>query len=210
MRLTKLCIQFITCLSLCTLFAGCVTKQSDKSVDNGNLNSIVVLPVNTILDKDANGPISQPNTLDKGAEILNAILVNFFATNSKIRYVSEEQQEALFGNYNQKPYQQALHIGRQLHGDAVLTTSLSRFQERSGKNYSIDNPASVAFEYRLMLVETGETLCAGRFDETQQSITENLLAFRKAFQRGGQWVTAEQLANEGVKEKFSTCKLLQK
>jgi len=38
------------------------------------------------------------------------------------------------------------------------------------------------------------------FEETQESLSNNLLNVKKWFQRKGQWITAEQLAEEGMRQ----------
>ena len=40
----------------------------------------------------------------------------------------------------------------------------------------------------------------GKYDETQKSLSENLLDASKFFKGGGKWVTAENLAEMGLTE----------
>jgi hypothetical protein len=77
---------------------------------------------------------------------------------------------------------------------------LYRFRERIGESYSVEQPASVAFEVHLIRVEDGELVWRGAFDRTQGSLMENLLQISYFFREKGRWVTAEELAAEGVKE----------
>jgi hypothetical protein len=51
-------------------------------------------------------------------------------------------------------------------------------------------------------------LCHGRFDEQQQSVMENLLALPKAQSRGLIWLTAEELARDGLQERLGQCSYL--
>ena len=53
-------------------------------------------------------------------------------------------------------------------------------------------------------------LCHGRFDEQQQSVMENLFTLGKAGRRGMTWLTAEELAREGLLGQLEQCKHLAK
>jgi hypothetical protein len=71
-----------------------------------------------------------------------------------------------------------------------------RFEERKGGNFAVEKPAGVGFHMHLM-----EGSVVGRvfvFDEDQQALSQNVLKIGKFFKRGGKWVTADQLAEEGI------------
>lgn len=71
-----------------------------------------------------------------------------------------------------------------------------RFEERKGGNFAVEKPAGVGFHMHLM-----KDNVVGRvfvFDEDQQALSQNLLNIGKFFKRGGKWVTAERLAEEGI------------
>ena len=55
---------------------------------------------------------------------------------------------------------------------------------------------------------SGQVLCRGRFDETQESVMENLFNFSSARKRGFTWVTAEEMLREGLQNKLSECPYL--
>jgi hypothetical protein len=196
-------------LAIILMLPGCAAQKPEQAEELYKLNSIVVLP-SDIITHEAEGPKSNEESLKDGAFILDEIMAEYLAPDKRIRFISPEQQDTLLTEYNQGRAAQALSLGKKLQVDAVLLSRVNRYRERSGQNYSIDDPASVSFEYRLMLVETGQTLCAGVFDETQQSLSEDLLSFRKAFKRGGKWITVRELAKEGVEKKFGTCRFLVK
>ena len=59
-----------------------------------------------------------------------------------------------------------------------------------------------------MAVKSSRTICSGFFDETQKSLFENLLSFKGAMQRKFQWITAEELAREGLEKSFGQCSQL--
>ncbi len=97
-----------------------------------------------------------------------------------------------------------LETGRRLSADAVLVGRVYRFQERLGSGYSADLPASVSFDILLIYVEDGRVLWHGRFEETQQPLSENLLTINSFFKRKARWLTAEELADDGLREVLTT------
>ncbi len=190
------------------LLSACVTHKQDPIEELYKLQTIMILPSDIITDDD--GPNGKEQSLKEGALVLDEIMAEYLENKQGARFISAEQQDALLTEYNQNRPEQALSIGKDLQADAVLTSRVNRYQERTGQDFSIDNPASISFEYRLMLVDTGQTLCAGVFDETQQSLSDNILFFMKAFKRGGKWITTRELTKEGVEKKFGTCRFLAK
>jgi hypothetical protein len=87
------------------------------------------------------------------------------------------------------------HDGKKKAGS--LHVLVYRFQERKGGNYAVDKPASVGFHLHLM--EDGGVKRVFVFDEAQQSLSQNVFDIGKFLQRGGKWVTAEELSREGIK-----------
>lgn len=91
-------------------------------------------------------------------------------------------------------------VGNELGAEAVVVGHLYRFRERIGESFSVEQPASVAFEIHLIRVEDGALVWRGAFDRTQGSLLENLLQISAFFREGGRWVTAHELASAGLKE----------
>jgi hypothetical protein len=75
-----------------------------------------------------------------------------------------------------------------------------RFRERKGFSLSVEKPASVAFEIHLIRVSDGAIVWRGIFDKTQASLMENLLQIASFIKEGAKWVTAKELAAEGMDE----------
>jgi hypothetical protein len=78
----------------------------------------------------------------------------------------------------------------------ALNVLIYRFQERRGGNFSVERPASVGFHVHL--IEEGRVVGIFVFDETQQPLSENVFRFFTFLRRGLKWITAEELAREGV------------
>ena len=79
---------------------------------------------------------------------------------------------------------------------AYLNVLIYRFQERQGGNFSVVRPASVGFHVHLF--EGGRLKDAFVFDETQQPLSDNIFRFFTFLKRGAKWITAGELAREGV------------
>ena len=90
-----------------------------------------------------------------------------------------------------------------VYADAVISGRLLRFRERVGEEWGIQSPASVAFVIDLWDVKRGDLIWSGQFDETQKPLSQNIFALGEFTQRGGRWLTAEELTLEGVKKAIS-------
>jgi hypothetical protein len=91
-------------------------------------------------------------------------------------------------------------IGELVYADAVLTGRVLRFRERVGSEIGVKSPASVAFTLDLIDVQRGDVIWTARFDETQKGLSENILSLGDIRERGIRWLTAEQLAQDGVRK----------
>jgi hypothetical protein len=87
----------------------------------------------------------------------------------------------------------AQKIAGALKVDAVLFGRLLVYQERGGSKFGGD-PATVGFEVKLVAAD-GRTLWVGNYYEQQRPMNEDIVGF---WQRGGVFVTAEELAEYGA------------
>jgi hypothetical protein len=94
--------------------------------------------------------------------------------------------------------------GKELNADAILVGYVFRYRERKGYPYSVEKPASAAFDLHLVRVQDGVIVWRGAFDKTQRSLMENILQASSFFSRGGKWVTAKELAEDGLTEILKT------
>ena len=200
-------IQTLTLSVILLLLAGCFgsKKTAPVATQTPELSSIIVLPVATLVSSDDQTNLQRAQQLAHGAEAMNRILSDYFADNDTVKVVSPEQFQVLTENYRKSRAEQAREIGQRLGCDAVLLTTINRYIERKGGDYSADQPASVAFDFKLMATKSGRTICSGYFDESQKSLFENLLSFSGAAKRKFKWITAADLATEGIQQRFATC-----
>ena len=91
-------------------------------------------------------------------------------------------------------------IGEKLGADAVVSGNVYRFKQRIGTSLAADEPASVGFDIYMISAPGGQLLWHARFDESQQSLFENLLKINTFVKQKGKWLTAEELAEYGLKK----------
>lgn len=85
-------------------------------------------------------------------------------------------------------------LGERLDVDAVLEGVVRVYREREGTKFAA-HPAAVGFEVRLVGVKDGKVLWVGDYFEEQKPLTHDFKGF---LERGGTFVTAEELARTGV------------
>jgi len=86
----------------------------------------------------------------------------------------------------------------------LLSEDQKSLSERVGGKYSVDLPASVAFDMHLIRVADGRLLWNEHFDETQRPLSENLFQLGSFLQRKARWITANEMAVSGLKDILKT------
>jgi hypothetical protein len=94
--------------------------------------------------------------------------------------------------------------GVELGVDGIIVGYVYRFRERQGNPYSVEKPASVAFDVHLIRVSDGLIVWRASYDKTQSSLMENIIQLSSFYKRKGKWVTARELADEGCTEILKT------
>jgi len=202
----------ITALLTLALTCGCLKQvgQPDNNTLPDSVQTIVVLPVVAAAETDRDGASPKvAKEIQTGIEEFSQILSDYFQGNPKVQLLSPEEVDSHATSYNASRSAQALAIAKSLKAEAVMLWGLQRYHQRGGGDYAVQSPASVAFDYRLIHTASGQTLCAGTFDETQQSVSDNLLSLRSLANRGFKWIPAVDLAREGVAKKIPECRYLQ-
>jgi hypothetical protein len=93
---------------------------------------------------------------------------------------------------------------REFGATSVLLGRVIRWREREGSAIGSTRPASVAFELTLFAAPLPRRLWSGNFDETQRSLTENLLRAQQYPGSGTRWLSASELAAWGAGELAKT------
>ncbi|WP_028584682.1 hypothetical protein [Desulfogranum mediterraneum] len=194
------------------LLPACSQKQAQESVSRDPkvvLNCIGVLPVQTAVDYDDSLSIAQSKQLKEGATLLDSLLERAFAGRRDVRFVTSSQLYGLKNSSEADGPVGVKLVAEQLSCNGMMEVIISRYHDRVGGDYTAKTPASVAFDYRLYEVESGQVLCHGSFDEVQQTFMENLYNWKRARSPGFTWITGEQLLKEGLEEKIDQCPYLQ-
>jgi hypothetical protein len=91
-----------------------------------------------------------------------------------------------------------LATARCVNAEYLLVPQIFVYERRVGSELGVSQPASVTMD--LYVIDVSEEDLAGRvrFEETQVSLSENLLTLDKFAKRGGVWITAMELAEEGI------------
>jgi hypothetical protein len=92
----------------------------------------------------------------------------------------------------------ALKVGNNLGVQGVLIGRIVAYSEREGGELGVSSPASIAFSVDLLNTANGEKVWENYFAETQRPLFENVVEFGKFFKRKGRWISADELAKEGV------------
>jgi len=96
----------------------------------------------------------------------------------------------------------AKKLGGALGANVMVAGTVWRYEERSGGPVGAFSPASVAFSIFLIDVASGRILWQGNFNETQRSLSENVLDSWAFIKKGAKWLSADELARYGVREVF--------
>lgn len=91
-----------------------------------------------------------------------------------------------------------LAVGNCMNVDFIIVPQIMELHEREGGEAGVTRPAGVVMDIFLVDVKNGVLTSRSHFDETQHALTDNLLETGKFFSRGGKWVTAIELAREGM------------
>jgi hypothetical protein len=94
-----------------------------------------------------------------------------------------------------------VNVGKCMTADYILVPQVLLWTERDGGEMGVKRPASVNIDLFLINVKE-RTMLRGHYSETQESLSDNLLNAGKFFDRGGKWVSALELAKEGIDEKL--------
>jgi hypothetical protein len=138
------------------------------------------------------------------------ILFDRLVAESRYELVSPGQAKGVFSsivysdlNVGMGPIKVLKEVGKAFQADAVLAGFIYRWREREGNDYGVNRAASVAFDIHLIRPADGTVLWKGKFDKTQQSLSENLFDVATFVKGRGRWMTVEKLATVGLQKLLS-------
>ena len=198
-------------LAVSLLNSGCSQKKADSAAQLPDfaVTCIAVAPAvsGTPLDSELLSQIEKKE-LDDGLYYLNNFLKKHFLSRQDVRLFSDGQFGDIESSSERQSLERAKAYAEKLSCNSVLETTLHRYKERVGGEMTAKDPASVAFEYRLLAMPDGQVLCRESFDAEQQSLMENLLSFREGTGGSLTWLTAEDFMEKGMLNRLEKCPYL--
>jgi hypothetical protein len=197
-------------LLMTLVLASCAPPAAAPDSERGaapvmTVNSLVILPAVIPGDRLNQSDSAAADRLETGRQTLDSLLAEYADGLNNVTMISEGELEGRLGDFSGGLQSQARKVAAQVGGDAVLISAINRFAVRDASESS---PASVSFEYQLIAVGSGQILCSGVFDETQQPLLENIFSLRRAISRKFKWISAEELLREGVADRLDNCSSL--
>lgn len=157
------------------------------------------------------GPVS-PNAAGFVTDAIKSLLM----ARTAVTYISEEEYRDMRARLLVSKAEETTELeiitllGKELGADAILTGNVYRFQERVGSDYAAETPASIGIELDLIETEKGLIRWNRRYEDTQRALSDNLLSVGSFFKRKGKWLTAEELATEGIQHLMETIPIVPK
>ena len=144
------------------------------------------------------------------AEFMTELLIKLLMNDKAYRFVFPDQTNEMLPNLQAdqngvvRMAELVAAFGNEKEVDAILMGYLFQFKERVGTSYSVESPASVSFSLFLVRAADGQIVWRGVFEETQQALSENILKIGAFIKRKARWITAREMAVEGLEYLIST------
>jgi hypothetical protein len=177
------------------------SRSNASDLDTRKIRRIAIFPLESISGRDRNRVPFAGGTENSGPATISRQLYSTMSQQPEWQIVSDREvreMEAIVPPGS--PEARARRLGQLVYADAVISGRLLRFHEREGESLGAMSPASVAFVLEVWDVKRGDTIWTARFDETQKSLSEDLLNLGQVASRGVRWLRAEELSLEGVKK----------
>ena len=115
-------------------------------------------------------------------------------------------------NYHASSQPQALdnwaRLAKKTGKDFILVPQVLNWHDREGSKAGVTRAASVHLEFYLIRTATGTVHSHTVYEEQQQGLASNLLNMGYFVKRKGAWVTAQDLAAEGMRTMLEDMGLL--
>jgi hypothetical protein len=201
----------VLCLSLLSL-AGCGKSTRSAAVPRPEGKLAVAGFTNPVYNwellagyLDEEGKPAPEGTV----ETLNMVLADTLQAHQVFDYITPDairqcEDVVVFEESGQprvSAWKYWLSVAKCIQADYLLVPQLTTWRERVGSSGGVETPASVAIDFYLIDVKQ-ERMLRSRYEETQKSLLEALYKANKFAARGGKWVTATRLAQDGIDEKL--------
>mgnify|MGYP000891234708 CR=1 FL=1 len=98
-------------------------------------------------------------------------------------------------------------VGQCARAQYLIIPQIITLRERVGSAAGVEKPAKVNLSVFVMNVETGGIQNYAHFEEEQRTLMDNVLEAGKFLERKGRWLTALELAKEGLSKCVTELKL---
>lgn len=211
------------CLKLCCLLLSvflilpaCTSRMvaHEQASSPEGMKNVLVLPfkdISALYGEENNlrcpvcGKVFLTGNVAEGADvILTKHLISLLKNRTGFKIIYPGGARMLSNGFNAgnenmpSEVKKMVENGRLLGADTVIIGHIYRFRERAGTSYSVESPASVAFDLHFISVPDGRVVWTGHVDETQRSLSENLFEIGSFIKRKGEWVAAGDLATSGL------------
>jgi hypothetical protein len=215
---TKITTAIIAAISLLLTLSACQNRGTNTQtligydvVQMRRVALMPFLPGNTALNADDRVKpaldctmmefCQEVSSLGGGAErVLTREMQRAMERRLDDKVIPLDRSAAIFDDLPQNrtvdtPRQLAQRFGKAVGADHVVLGSVWRYQDRTP-----DTGASVAFTVYLLQVDNGRRVWRGRFDKTQQALSDDLGNARNFFRKGARWLSSEELARFGIEQ----------
>ena len=150
------------------------------------------------------------NVPEAAADFMTETLKRLLLNDGAYRFIFSDQTEEMHPNLPAdqngvvRMTELVTTIGETDAVDAILVGYLFHFKERVGTSYSVESPASVSFSLFLVRGADRRIVWRGIYEETQQSLSENILRLGIFIKRKARWITAREMAADGLENLIST------
>ncbi|MFP4213496.1 MAG: hypothetical protein ACLFRL_05230 [Desulfohalobiaceae bacterium] len=200
-----------TIFLLCTvlLLVGCGAKEPEQALEGTEV--LAVAPFKQprhnwelLAGHAASGEEVSPSILQELDQLLGAKLQEAGRQNYLTPAQVQECTLQVISSVEERNNLSALRfwsqVGECLDADYLLLPHLLNWGERQGGQWGVEEPARVHFDLYLLDVQEQKLLNRFKFDEQQKALSQDLLQLGRFFRRGGKWVSARELAGEGMQQ----------
>lgn len=202
----KILPLLVMLLAGCSFGPGNLQSKYSSDLEARKIRRIAILPPPALPSPpSARSPLGAPpdprSAEHEAAEHLVRALHSAMAPLANWQIVSDSEMREVEQSLGPAPDAVRLRrLGEMVYADAVIAGRIQRYRERIGDEWGAKSPASVAFVLDLVDARRGDVIWTARFDETQKPLSENIFAIGDIGKRGIRWLTADQLAEEGVRK----------
>lgn len=208
MKTRTLFVGIVLALSCFTLVLGCRPRTAAKPLEAQFSLAVAPFVQPSKTSELLGGYLPDNSELVKTKDLseLDAYLGMELSSGSKRKVLNPTQIKScldankLAGEGRHQALDYWVKVGECARADLVLVPQVLFWKERQGGPGGSSDPASVMLDLYAVNVKEHSLASRYRFNETQVSLTENLLTAPKFLERKGQWITAMELAKGGVLE----------